>query len=60
MKTQETKPQTDQNWVDYCDSLCEEYFSRYVLTKQTSRPAEKLAEPVSLMVARQESAREVA
>jgi len=60
MKTQETNSQADLNWVDYCDSLSEQYFSRYVLPKRTLPPVESLPEPVSIRVAREEAAREIA
>ena len=60
MKTPNDNTQTDLSWVDYCDSLSEEYFSRYVQKRNSVPAAEKLPEPVSIAVARQESAREIA
>ena len=60
MKTSNNNTQTDLNWVDYCDSLSEEYFSRYVLKSNSVPTTEKPSEPVSIVVARLESAREIA
>jgi len=60
MKTPNNNTQTDLSWVDYCDSLSEEYFSRYVLKRSSAPTTEKLPQPVSNAVARLESAREIA
>lgn len=60
METQVGTMQNEMNWVDYCDSLGDEYFKRITQSKARYRPDEKSPNPVSIAVERQEAAREFA
>jgi hypothetical protein len=50
----------EMNWADYCDSLSNEYFKWIPQPSAKVRSTEKLPDPVSILVARQEAARELA
>jgi hypothetical protein len=60
MNTPQSNTQENMNWVDYCDSLSEEYFKLLARAQSAGATAELFPEPPTVSISRLEAERELA
>jgi hypothetical protein len=60
MNTPQSNTQEKMNWVDYCDSLSEEYFRVLARSQSATATADLFPEPPTISISRLEAERELA